>query len=77
MEKRGLMGAMSELHIKMSEVDNIVIEGVNSWDYPDFCDAFIASADYQNRNCTEQELEYIMEHYPERVNELAFQSLIP
>ena len=40
-------------------------------------DAFISSAYYQNRECTEAELEYLMEHYPEVVNEMAHQSLIP
>ncbi len=68
---------MERQHINIKEVDNIIIEGVDSGDYPDFCDAFIASADYNGRECTEDELEYLTAHYPEKVNELAFESLIP
>ena len=63
--------------INIKDVEDIEIEGVDSGDYPDFCDAFISSAYYQNRECTEAELEYLMDQYPEVVNELAFQSLIP
>ena len=71
------MGATSELKISMSEVDMIEIEGVDSSDYPHFCDAFIAYAEYKGRECTEEELDYLMENYPEVVNEMAYESLIP
>ena len=63
--------------MKIEEVYDIEISGVDPGDYPDFCDAFIASAYYQGRECTEEELEYLQDTYPELVNELAFESLIP
>lgn len=63
--------------IDIKKVHNIEIEGVDSRDYPDFCDAFIAYAEDENGNpLTEEELEILQEAYPEVVNELAYQSLI-
>ncbi|MCB0448457.1 MAG: hypothetical protein KDD03_13300 [Gelidibacter sp.] len=68
---------MKTLDIK--NVEDIEIEGVDPSDYPDLCDAFIARAFNleANRECTEEELEYLQETYPEVVNEMAYESLIP
>jgi len=47
----------------MKELDNIEIEGINTKDYPDFCDAYVQSASWTCPNCgkeimlTEKELE--------------------
>ena len=38
-------------------IDNIVIEGIDGKDYPDFCDAFIASADYAGTPMTDEMIE--------------------
>ena len=38
-------------------VEDIVIEGINHGDYPDYCDAFIVSATYNGRKMTEREIE--------------------
>ena len=45
-----------------SKIDDVVIENVDHSDYPDFCDAYIASAKYEDENgnyreLTEEELE--------------------
>jgi hypothetical protein len=42
-------------------IDNIVFGGVDLDDYPDFCDAYIESADYNGSEMTEAELEIINE----------------
>lgn len=44
-------------------IDNVVIEGIDPKDYPDFCDTFIASADHMGRPMTEEELDEINEDY--------------
>jgi hypothetical protein len=44
-----------------SLIDNIEVDGINHRDAPDFCDAFIASADYDGREMTEEELEELNE----------------
>ena len=42
-------------------IDNIEIEGIDTKDCPDFCDAFIASADYDGNPMTDYQLEEINE----------------
>ena len=39
------------------KITNIEIEGIDTADYPDFCDAFISSADYNGKKMTEQQLD--------------------
>lgn len=53
------------------------VDGVDSMDYPDFCDAFLAEGTYDGREMTEEECEWFTETYPEWINEQAFESLIP
>ena len=43
------------------KLDNVEVDGIDTKDYPDFCDAYIASATYDGRNMTEEELEYLNE----------------
>lgn len=62
---------------EIGHVDNIVIGGVDSRDYPDFADAYVESADVDGREATEDECVWLTENYPEVVNEMAFESLIP
>jgi hypothetical protein len=38
-------------------IDNVKVEGIDTKDYPDFCDAFIASADYGGEPMTDEQLE--------------------
>jgi hypothetical protein len=38
-------------------IDNIEFEGIDPNDYPDYCDAYIISADYDGREMTEDEIE--------------------
>jgi hypothetical protein len=40
-------------------IDNIVIEGIDGKDYPDFSDAFIASADYAGKPMTDEMIEVL------------------
>lgn len=60
----------------IKKLEDICIEGVDSADYPDFCDAFIASADYDGRELTEAECDWVTDQCPELVGERAFDSLI-
>ena len=61
---------------KPEDLDDYTIDGVDSKDYPDFCDAFIDWAIVGNHELTEEECEYIQDTYPEWLNEQAFESLI-
>lgn len=40
-------------------IDNVEVEDIKTWDYPDFCDAFIAYAEYDGVPMTEKQLDEI------------------
>ena len=40
-------------------IDNIEVDGIDPKDYPDFCDAFISSADYDGKPMTEEQLDIL------------------
>ena len=51
------------------KIDNIEIDGIDTKDYPDFCDAYISSADYDGIPMTDEQLDelnedgdYVYEH---------------
>lgn len=43
------------------KITNIKIDGIDHKDYPDYCDAYIASADYDGIPMTEEQIEEINE----------------
>lgn len=43
--------------IDKDKIDNIVFDGIDHDDFPDYCDAFICSADCNGRAMTEEELD--------------------
>ena len=47
--------------IDTSQVEDIEIDGIDTRDYPDFCDAFILEATYKGREMTDEELEALNE----------------
>ena len=52
------------------------IEDVKSWDYPDFCDAYISYAEDENGNeMTEQQIEEWTENNEEEFYEMIQESL--
>jgi len=42
-------------------IDNIEVDGIDTTDYPDFCDAFIASAYYDGKPMTDEQLDELNE----------------
>jgi len=46
----------------LTKINNIQIEDINWNDAPEFCDAFIASADYKGVPMTEKQLDEINEN---------------
>jgi hypothetical protein len=47
------------INLDYSLIDNVQIDGVDTSDYPDFCDAYIVSADYDGREMTDDEIELL------------------
>jgi len=61
--------------IKMKLTD-YEIEDVYSWDYPDFCDAYISYAEDENgKEMTEQQIEEWTENNEEEFYEMVLESL--
>jgi len=42
-------------------IDNIEVDDIDTSDYPDFCDAFISSADYNGKPMTDDQLDELNE----------------
>lgn len=44
-----------------SKISNVELDGIDHSDYPDYCDAYIVSAEYDGRPMTEDEIETLNE----------------
>jgi hypothetical protein len=67
----------STLSLNDREVVDLEIDGVDSRDYPDFCDAFICAAVYADTGeaLSDDDLIALQDKYPEIVHTMAFESL--
>lgn len=54
---------MEYIELDYSEITDIEVDGINPRDYPEFCDAYIASATYKGRPMTDEELDVLNEDY--------------
>jgi len=45
--------------LNYSLISNIEFKGINHMDYPDYCDAYIVSAEYDGEEMTQQQIEMI------------------
>ena len=43
------------------KITNVVLDGINLEDYPEFCDAFIVSADYDGEPMTDDQIDKLNE----------------
>jgi hypothetical protein len=59
----------------LSKIDNIEFDDIDHSDYPDFCDAYISSADYDGVPMTDDELAELNENEGEFVHEKLFDYL--
>lgn len=64
--------------IDINDVEDLEVDGVDTMDYPKFCDAFFASAKWvkSGKYLTEDELISLGEDYPELLNQMAFEYYI-
>ena len=60
------------------QVINIQIEGVDPYDYPDFSDAYIASANFADTGepLADWELDTIAQEYPDLIGEEAMEECV-
>ena len=50
-----------EITLDYSKISNVSIDGIDFNDYPDFCDAYVDTADYDGRPMTDEEIEKLNE----------------
>ena len=60
------------MNIDFSKITNVEIEDIHRFDYPDFCDAFIAHADYDNKPMSDDMIDYINDNDNGFINEYIF-----
>ena len=63
------------MKLNLAQIDNMELEEVDFSDYPDFVDAFLTAADYNGKELTEEQIDYINDEHYEFVNESVFNSL--
>jgi len=63
--------------MNLDNITDIEVEDVHMWDYPDFCDAYIAYAVWEDtgEELTEDELNELNEEHRDFVYEKAFESV--
>lgn len=65
---------MTKIELDYNKISNVYVAGIDMEDYGDFCDAYIESADYEDREMTEEELEVLNED-SSFVNEAVFNQI--
>ena len=61
--------------IDTSKITNMKFDDIDTSDYPDFCDAFICSADMDGHEMTEDEIYDLNENHKDFVHEKLFEYL--
>lgn len=65
---------MAKIELDYSKISNVYIDGIDMADYGDFCDAYVESADYGDREMTEAELD-VLNKDGQFINEAIFSQL--
>jgi hypothetical protein len=63
------------MKLDLRKVENMEFDGIDFRDYPDFVDAFLVAADYDGRELTEEEIDFINDEHYDFVNEEVYSSL--
>jgi len=62
--------------IDVEKLTDVEIDGINTWDYPDFVDAFISSASWEDGTAlTDKELDDLNDNYTDFVYDRVIESL--
>jgi len=49
------------INLDYAKISDVEVDGIDTADYPDFCDAFISYAEYDGREMTDEELDVLNE----------------
>lgn len=58
-----------------TKISNVEVEGIDTKDYPDFCDAHITYAEIDGVPLNDEQLDYLNEQRPDIVHEKVFEKL--
>jgi hypothetical protein len=50
---------VNNMNIDFTKIDNVQVGGIQGWDAPDFCDAYIESCDIDGIPATDEQLDFI------------------
>lgn len=56
-------------------IDNVIVDGIDYKDYPDFCDAYISEADYNGKPMSDEMLEDLNTDHRDFVHEQVYSHL--
>lgn len=45
------------INLDYAKISDVEVDGIDTADYPDFCDAFIAYAEYDGKEMTDEQLD--------------------
>ena len=66
----------TKLHLNGRAVVDATVDGIDTKDYPDFCDAYFDSAVYEDGTAlTDDELIQLTDDNPELLNEMVYDTL--
>jgi len=49
------------INLDYAKISDVEVDGIDTEDYPDFCDAFIAYAEYDGKEMTDEQLDALNE----------------
>ena len=49
------------MKLDYTKIEDVEVDGIDTNDYPDFCDAYVAAAMYKGREMTDEELDTLNE----------------
>ena len=55
------------MKIDFKKVEVLEVDGINHYDYPKYCDAYISEADYNGNPMSDEMLDEINDNYPDFV----------
>lgn len=62
------------MNLDVNKIDNLDFD-IDLSDYPDLCDSYIISGDYEGREMTDDELDWLHDNCPTWVHEKILESL--
>ena len=65
------------MDIDINKVEDSTVDGVDMYDYPDFCDAYADHAVWKDtgKELTDEELDALCDKYPDEIHALAHESI--